>query len=181
MGSCTSHPKAADEEIKMRQLAAVTLDTADEVVYRFTKAKVLKVYDGDTITIAAHYAGQIVKFSVRIFGVDCDEMKGGTEQTRYNARLAKKYVEAMILDKIVDVEILNNRIHGGKRIREKFGRLLAIVKVDGNDLANMLLEAGLARKYDGGHKDDTPLYPRLDYSIHDGSLTKLSEIDVSTY
>lgn len=180
MGLCQAKQNS-EEDIKMKQLSEITLNTVDEVVYRFTKAKVLKVYDGDSVTIAAHYGGQIVKFNVRIFGVDCDEMKGGTEQTKRNAKLAKKFVESKILNKIVDIDVLNNKMVDGKRLREKFGRLLAIIKVDGNDLANMLLEAGLARKYDGGHKDNTPLNPIVDLSLNDNDSVKLSNNDVTTY
>ena len=166
MGICVSKPSVDIDAIKLKQLEEVTLDTADELVYRFTKAKVLKVYDGDTITIAAHCNGQIVKFSVRIYGIDCDEMKGGTEQTKHNARLAKQLVESKILNKIVDIEVLNGKSLDGKHvIREKFGRLLANIKIDGQDVANMLLEAGLARKYDGGRKDNTPLHPNVDLSV----------------
>ena len=158
MGMCGSKTDN-DTSIKMKQLEDSTLDTVDEVVYRFTKAKVLKVYDGDTVTIAAHYDGQIVKFNVRLFGIDCDEMKGGSAETKHNARSAKQFVESKVLNKVVDIDVLNNKIINGKQIREKFGRLLANIKVDGKDLATMLLEIGLARKYDGGHKDGTALRP----------------------
>lgn len=166
MGSCTSKQEA-DEAAQIRQLEGITIDTVDELIYRFTKAKVIKVYDGDSLTIAAHYSDQIVKFNVRIYGVDCDEMKGGTEETRRNARLAKKFVEKHVLGKIIDIDVLNNKVVNGKKLREKYGRLLAVIKINGDDLANMLLEAGLARKYDGGHKDNTPLHPNVDISLDD--------------
>lgn len=178
MGACTSSQSVensispnVDQDCitpaQLQQLSEATINTVDEMVYRFNKAKVLKVYDGDSITIAAHHAGQIVKFNVRVFGIDCDEMKGGTEQTKRNARIAKKYVESKILGKVVDINVLNNKVVDGKKLREKYGRLLASISIDGADLANMLLEVKLARKYYGGHKDNTPLRPVVDLHLSD--------------
>jgi endonuclease YncB( thermonuclease family) len=164
MGGCATKQPSL-EDVQMIQLQSCTDETVEEVIYRFTKAKVLKVYDGDSCTIAAHYGGQICKFNVRIFGIDCDEMKGGTEKTKHNARLAKKFVEKMILGKIVDINVLNNKIVDGKKLKEKFGRLLATISIDGHDLANALLEAGLARKYYGGKKETTALHPNVDMSV----------------
>ena len=162
-----SDQNIVENAAQLKQLSEATLNTADEMIYRFTKAKVLKVYDGDSITIAAHHAGQITKFNVRIFGIDCDEMKGGTEQTRKNAKLAKKFVEKKILGRIVDINVLNNKVHDGKKLREKYGRLLATINVNGDDLANMLIEMKLARKYYGGRKDTSPLHPDPDMFLSD--------------
>ena len=58
------------------------------------------------------------------------------------------------------VDVLNNKIVNGKKLHEKFGRLLSkIITSEGKDLSDELVRIGLARKYDGGHKDDTPLCP----------------------
>ena len=164
MGLCTS--KQQDHAaIQIEQLKSCTLDNTDEITYMFTKAKVIKVYDGDSCTVAAHHANQIFKFNVRIFGIDCDEMRGGTEKSRHNAKLAKKFAESMVLGKIVDINVLNNKIVDGKKLKEKFGRLLATISINGRDLGEALYAAGLARKYYGGHKETTPLHPTTDFSI----------------
>jgi endonuclease YncB( thermonuclease family) len=141
-------------------LSACNLKNTPEQVYNFTKAKVIKVYDGDTITIAAIYNKIATKFSVRIYGVDCDEMKGGTEITKYNARMAKKFVSDLILNKIIDIEVLNGKIINGRKVNEKFGRLLANVKIDGKDLADELIRNNLARPYFGGTKGGKVLNPK---------------------
>lgn len=149
MGNCIKVDVLDDLDTKLENC---TLKNTKPTVYKFIRAKVLKVYDGDTITIAAFHDGNFCRFNVRIFGIDCDEIKGGTEITKRNAQLAKQYVSALVLNKIVDIEIMND-------IHEKFGRLLAKVSINGISVADKLLSLGLARPYDGGKKDDTPLHP----------------------
>ena len=177
MGVCTSHD---DTKIARRQqLQSLTYETADELTYNFDEAKVLKVYDGDTLTIAAWFDNGFKRFSVRIFGIDCDEMRGGTSTTRENAVRAKKYVERLVLNKIVKIQILNNKLLDGKKMREKFGRLLAkITTPDGHDLGDELFIAGLARRYYGGHKDHTPLKPNVDISIGSDDHKQSSDTNI---
>ena len=54
------------------------------------KADVIaKVYDGDTFTLAGHlpYEGSpLYRFSVRLNGIDCAEIKGKTEEEKECAR-----------------------------------------------------------------------------------------------
>jgi endonuclease YncB( thermonuclease family) len=178
MGNCATSPSVPTvpkdkhlemtEEEELKILSSATYETAEEITYNFTKAKVIKVYDGDTFTIAAMYNNKLTKFSVRVFGVDCDEMKGGTDDTKRNARLAKVFVKRMILGKIINIDVLNNKIIDGVRIHEKFGRLLARVTIDGKNLGDELVNHNLARRYYGGNKDTTPLHPVVDFSL-DGS------------
>jgi len=136
----------------LENLNKCNIDNTKLITYDFTKAKVLKVYDGDTFTIAGFYNGDFCKFNVRLYGVNCEEIKGGTPETKKKAQDAKKFVEDMILNKIIDIDILNNKIVDNKRLTEKYGRLLCNVKINGNDLANALLNADLAKPYFGGHK-----------------------------
>jgi endonuclease YncB( thermonuclease family) len=151
MGNCSGS--------NLKELEKCNLKNTEPITYNFTKAKVLKVYDGDSITIAAYYDKGYKKFNVRIFGIDCDEMRGGTEQSRESAQRAKAFVERAVLGKIVDIEVLNNKFINDKKIVEKYGRLLAKIKMpDGQDLAEALFIAGLARKYYGGKKDNKPLF-----------------------
>ena len=154
MGACTS--KSNDKLINHNgKLDELTYVNTPDITYNFTEAKVLKVYDGDTITIGAFYDNGFKKFNVRLYGIDCDELKGGDEITKANALRAKRYTEKHVFNKIVKIDVLNNKIIDGKKHREKFGRLLArITTPEGYDLSNELFLAGLARKYYGGKKDN---------------------------
>jgi hypothetical protein len=135
-------------------LQSLTLDDVEDLTYDFTKAKVLKVYDGDTITIGAYYDGGYKKFQVRLYGVDCAEIRGGTQESKDEAKKAKEYVSNLVLNKVVTIDVMNNKIYDGKIVREKFGRLLArITTPNGEDLSDLLVSQGLAKKYFGGKKE----------------------------
>jgi len=108
--------------------------------------KVIKVYDGDTITIATklHYdESTLYRFSVRLKGIDTPELRTKDPLEKENAILSRDFVSNLIMDKMVelkDVEI------------EKYGRILANVYYDNKNISDMLLEANLAVKYNGGTK-----------------------------
>ncbi len=136
----------------MSSLETLTLEDTEDITYNFTKAKVLKVYDGDTVTIGAKYDGGWKRFSVRIYGIDCAEIRGGTAETKEQAQKAKKFVADKVLGKVVDIDVLNNKLVDGKKLVEKYGRLLARISIDGEDLSEALCSTGLARQYFGGTK-----------------------------
>ena len=69
-----------------------------------TQGQVIKVYDGDTITIAAKlpYDGSpLYRFSVRLLGIDTPEIKGKTPEEKEAARAVQKVLEDLILHKII--------------------------------------------------------------------------------
>jgi endonuclease YncB( thermonuclease family) len=168
--ACCSHMCFADiptvntvpyqSDGKMIQLADATYDNTPMEVYHFTQAKVVQIYDGDTFWIVAWHNGELTRFSVRLFGVDCSEMKKGTEESRAKAQAATMYVTNRILNKIIKIQVLNNTRYDviksakskGRIMHEKFGRLLSIVTIDGSNLAEELIERGLAYRYYGGKK-----------------------------
>lgn len=111
-----------------------------------TYGKVIKVYDGDTITIATKlpYEGSpIYRFSVRIDGIDCPEMKTNNHNEHVCANIAKQKVCNMIFNKIVLLK--NVKL-------EKYGRILADVYLHDISVGEMLCKCNLAVKYDGGTK-----------------------------
>ena len=103
-------------------------------------------YDGDTITFNLPNLHPIIgeKISVRVNGIDTPEIKGNCEKEKYDAQQAKE----MVADILKDAEqITLKNIERGK-----YFRIAADVLVDGEDLGDMLIEAGVAVKYDGGKK-----------------------------
>jgi endonuclease YncB( thermonuclease family) len=107
---------------------------------------VVKVYDGDTITIASkmpYKNSPMYRFSVRLRGIDSPEIKGKTaieKDLAYSARdaLANKLLGKNIILKNVSLE--------------KYGRLLADVYFDGLNMNQWMLDNKLALPYDGGTK-----------------------------
>lgn len=114
-----------------------------------TEAHVIKVYDGDTITVATklpfnnELKDTIWRFSVRLNGIDCPEIKGKSESEKRVAQIAKNTLSNKILDKTVLLEDVQ---------LEKYGRLLAIVKYQGQNLNDWMVSQNLAVAYDGGTK-----------------------------
>ncbi len=110
------------------------------------EGQVIKVYDGDTITIAAKlpYSGSpLYRFSVRLNGIDSPEIKGGAEEEKIAAKKSKKALEEIILHKTVVLKNVST---------EKYGRILADVYFNDLHLNNWMVENGYAIKYDGGKK-----------------------------
>ena len=111
-----------------------------------TMGKVIKVYDGDTITIASKMPFEnspYYRFSVRLKGIDCPESRTKNMEEKQCATLTRNFLRTMLSDKIVllkDVEL------------EKYGRILANVYLDDVNISELLCEKHMAVKYDGGTK-----------------------------
>ena len=111
-----------------------------------TEGHVIKVYDGDTFTLAGYlpYAeSPLYRFSVRLNGIDTPEIKGKTEKEKECAILARTELQTLILDKRVVLRNVQT---------EKYGRLLADVYIGDLHINRHMLDTGMAVKYDGGTK-----------------------------
>jgi endonuclease YncB( thermonuclease family) len=96
------------------------------------------VVDGDTIKNSD--SGYI-----RILGIDTPEIKGQCKSEKDKAVQAKKYLES-ILESSKEVKVVGNKT-------DKYGRLLALVYADGVSVSSLMLQANLARVYDGGKRE----------------------------
>lgn len=123
------------------------------------EAKVLKVYDGDTIWVAYRNAKLgIIKAKVRFNRIDAAEIrkrKGQVETEAEKAsRLVKAYRARDFVDSVIGNQLIKIRITG---IDTQYDRLLADVlvtpeqlKVEATgylDLSNYMLQGGLVEKY----------------------------------
>jgi endonuclease YncB( thermonuclease family) len=117
-----------------------------EFVIPIKEGRVIKVYDGDTITIAGtlpYKNSPIYRVSVRLNGIDTPEMRTNDEDERRVAEKAKYALSKLILKHWV---VLRNRQ------REKYGRLLAEVYLGGLNVNRWMIEHRYAVPYDGGTK-----------------------------
>lgn len=112
-----------------------------------TEGKVVKVYDGDTITIATklpYEDSPYYRFSVRLKGIDCPELRTKNKDEKECAILARDFLRHQIMDKMIllkNVEL------------EKYGRILADVYLNESNMSDLLCEHKLAVKYEGGTKN----------------------------
>lgn len=103
------------------------------------------MYDGDTfkVYLSCRYPIFCKAIPVRVRGVDCPEMRGGTEETKSAAKAAKRFTKAFLKSGKI---LLRNCG------RDKYFRLLCDVKVNGKSLAEELISNGHAVPYAGGEK-----------------------------
>lgn len=102
------------------------------------KAKVIDVYDGDTITAMVDlgfYHFQQMKF--RLYGIDTPEIRG---EEREKGLVVRDIVRAMILDKEVIINSYKDK-------QEKYGRYLANIIIGDVDLNQWLVQNGHAKEY----------------------------------
>lgn len=92
------------------------------------EAKVVAVADGDTITVL--YLDKQVK--IRLYGIDCPEKKQAF------GNRAKQYTSQMVHGKTVEVTATG---------KDRYGRTIAWVAIDGKSLNESLVAAGLAWHY----------------------------------
>jgi len=147
-------PKQEEEKcpIKTRKinpqyefLKDITYKTCIPYIPQITYGKVVKVYDGDTITIATRIPNDptIYRFSVRLLGIDTPEMKTKHEREKQLAILARDALSSMIMGKIVQLQNVSI---------EKYGRILANVYLDNINLSQWSIDHGYSVLYDGKTK-----------------------------
>lgn len=110
--------------------------------------KVIRVIDGDTIEVEAPFLPKELKLSVRVLGIDTPE-KGGRAKCKAEADLA---IKASEFTKNF-FEVLGSQASFSNIEWDKFGgRVLANVRIRGDDLGDKLIAAGYARIYNGEKK-----------------------------
>ena len=122
------------------------IDNSSPFVPPLTDGIVVKVYDGDTITIVSklpYDTSPLYKFSIRIRNIDCPEIRGSCDDEKQCAKIAKQRVSDLILNKKVELRNVGT---------EKYGRVLADVIIDGQDIGRLLIDERLALEYSGGSK-----------------------------
>ena len=112
--------------------------------------KIVRVYDGDTVTIAARMQidgvdiPKLFRYSVRLRRIDSPEMKTKNKKEKELAIKSRDALSQLIMGKMVsfiDVEY------------DKYGRILAeVLTEDGINVSDWMIKCGYAVTYDGGTK-----------------------------
>ena len=109
-----------------------------------TEAKVVKVYDGDTVHVVFSYFNTYYKWIGRIAHVDTPELKTKNEEEKKKGYEVRDKLRELILGKIVQLHCHEF---------DKYGRLLIDIEIDGIKVDEWLLSNGYAKKYEGGTKE----------------------------
>jgi len=112
----------------------------------FTVSKVISIYDGDTFRVDIDELSPIAgkNIPIRVNGVDTPEIQGKCDSEKELAIEVRDYV-AGLLDNADEILLVNTE-------RGKYFRILAVVMIDGVNLAELLIDNGLGYAYEGDTK-----------------------------
>ncbi len=118
---------------------------AAEIIPGPINARVVSVYDGDTLTVDAEpWPGLTARTKVRLAGVDTPEIRGKCQAEKDLAIRARDFVRAT-----VGARVQLTDVRPGKYA----GRVIADVWVNGRKLSDILIAEGLGRPYHGGRRE----------------------------
>ena len=112
-----------------------------------TSGTVIKVYDGDTITVASCIPGMtdacLYKFSIRLKGIDTPEIRTKNKEEKEIGIIARNELRKLIMKQHVTLCNIS---------KEKYGRLLCDVYLNDTHINQWLIQNKLAVAYAGGKK-----------------------------
>ena len=127
------------------------LHLADCKVPKFTfdgtcvDAKITKVYDGDTMWAVFWFNNKLQRFSIRMFGYNCAEVKSKNAEEKQCGINAKAALSELVLDKIVTLQLGDF---------DKYGRILGTVIIDSLNVNEFMVANGYGKPYLGcGEKE----------------------------
>ena len=139
MGKCISR-----NSVKLHQY---NLNEVTKLIPIIKKdAFVIKVYDGDTITIIYENESdkKVYKGSVRLRGIDTPELRTKNKNEKEIALEAKKEMVELVYKIYIKLKNIDY---------DKYGRILADIYVKNINISEYMVNKRFAVKYDGGTKN----------------------------
>jgi len=127
-------------------MSHLTWNDTQEFIPPINSGYVIKVYDGDSITIATQFQfnpNVWYRFSIRLNGIDTPEIKGSTDEEKQMAIKARDRLADLILHKEVQLKNISY---------EKYGRILADIHLNSEYINEILLKERYAVPYQGKTK-----------------------------
>jgi endonuclease YncB( thermonuclease family) len=126
-------------------LNSITYEQTQPFIPQVSYCKVIKVYDGDTVTVASRTAGTntVYRFSVRLAGIDSPEMNSKNNVEKERAIFVRDRLHDLVFGKIVLLKNLST---------EKYGRILADIYLDSLHVNQYMIDQKYACVYSGGKK-----------------------------
>lgn len=124
-----------------------------------TDARVVDVYDGDTITCVIPVFKTYFRFQIRLFGINACEIRNKDNQLKQKAFEArKKIIDTICPQNEIPIDCDRNAIQGLLKCNtvivrlqcykfDKYGRVLAKVFAGESDISSILLKSKLAIEY----------------------------------
>lgn len=108
------------------------------------RAKVVHVYDGDTIHTVFMFLGKVFKWHTRIAHVDTPELRTKNVEEKKMGYETRDKLRELIDGKMVDIVCLDF---------DKYGRVLAEITYNGLRIDEWLIQNGYAKPYEGKTKE----------------------------
>lgn len=106
-------------------------------------AKVVSVYDGDTVTLLIKLNSKLVRWRTRLIGYDAPELKSKNEEEKVRAIEAKQFLISILPTSVFYVHIKG---------LDKYGRLLIDPTYKGKKISDIMIEKNYGYVYNGGTK-----------------------------
>jgi micrococcal nuclease len=109
------------------------------------QAKVVSVYDGDTVKVVFPLGNTLYKWNCRLTGVDTPELRTRCKKEKTFGYQVRDYLRDKILNKVVNIKCGDF---------DKYGRLLVEIICNGEECTvnKWLIDNNYAFAYDGGTK-----------------------------
>ena len=127
---------------QLRKPDTVTEDGAR----RYLVKQIDKIIDGDTFdaTLFCTDMALCTNIRIRIMSINCPELRASCEEEKKKALMAREVLRSL-LDKADRIEVLLYP-------KDKYDRYLGDIYLDSQNLADILIEKGLAKPYYGKGK-----------------------------
>lgn len=138
-------------QVQDPDIETATYNNLQPFVPEITCGKIVRVYDGDTVTIAARfkvdgeYIPKLFRFNVRLRGIDSPELRTKNDIEKKLAIKSRDALKDLIINKMVRLENVDY---------DKYGRILADMILIENriNIGEWMISNEYAVKYDGGTK-----------------------------
>jgi endonuclease YncB( thermonuclease family) len=121
-------------------------------------ARVVDVYDGDTLTVGFIYGNEPIKVKIRMCGYDSPELKPLLTVANRDLHIKCAHISR---DHLLNIITKNNKegcnlvmVHFNDDGADKYGRQLAKVYVDSLCINDYMIKNGFGKCYDGGKKGE---------------------------
>jgi len=103
----------------------------------YYKAKIISVYDGDTVTALVDLGFNITtKIKIRLSGIDTPEIRGSE---REDGLVSRDFLRSLVLDKEIILQTFKDKTG-------KYGRYIGVLHLDGQNINELLVETGHAQE-----------------------------------
>ena len=155
----------SDKEKKEDKLREMTYDNLQDFSFNGKEmlAKILDVYDGDTIITTIKVEDIYYKIHCRLSGIDTPELKTEDEDERVAAKEARNHLIELLTGQKMrhdvsrkEIQVMCANVNSVVNVRcfnnDKYGRVLVEIIKEGININKKMVEDGYAGVYDGKKK-----------------------------